>query len=255
MSALALAFRRLPIAHRALHDVADGRPENSRAAIRAAVAAGYGIEIDLQASRDGRAMVFHDYDLRRLTDESGPVAQRDAAELAGIALRGGDEGIPTLREVLALVAGRVPLLIEVKDQNGQMGPVDGRLERAAAADLAGYAGPVAVMSFNPHSVAQMARLAPDIPRGLVTCAYDETNWPLLRAETRARLRKIPDYDDVGAAFISHQHDDLRAARVADLRGRGAVVLCWTIRSEAAEQVARAQAHNITFEGYRPAIPA
>ena len=115
------AFLRLPIAHRALHDRAQGRPENSRAAIRAAIAAGYGIEIDLQASADGVAMVFHDDDLGRLTGATGPVRARTAAELGAIRLTDAEDGIPTLAEVLEIVAGRVPLLIEIKDQSGEMG--------------------------------------------------------------------------------------------------------------------------------------
>ena len=89
MTKLHADFRRIPLAHRALHDVGDGRPENSRAAIRAAMAAGYGIEIDLQLSRDGRAMVFHDYDLTRLTGVKGVIQQRDATDLSQIALLGG----------------------------------------------------------------------------------------------------------------------------------------------------------------------
>ena len=106
------AFLTVPLAHRALHDVTDGRPENSRAAIAAAIEGGYGIEIDLQLSADNRAMVFHDYALDRLTTQTGPVRQRDADNLAQVSLRGGDEAIPTLEEILALVDGRAPLLID-----------------------------------------------------------------------------------------------------------------------------------------------
>jgi glycerophosphoryl diester phosphodiesterase len=255
MSRLPDAFLKAPIAHRALHDMAAGRPENSPAAIEAACVAGYGIEIDLQLSSDGVAMVFHDYDLKRLTTESGPVRQRSAAELGQITLKGGTETIPTLAQVLAQVAGRVPLLIEIKDQDGAMGGSVGALEAATARTLEGYDGPVAVMSFNPHSMIAMAGLAPDIPRGLTTCDYTAEDWPLLPAGTRARLRDIPDYDPAKACFISHQASDLGAARVADLKARGAAILCWTIRSAAAEQEARRIAQNVTFEGYAAAIPA
>ncbi|MBE0455108.1 glycerophosphodiester phosphodiesterase family protein [Roseovarius autotrophicus] len=255
MSALPEAFLRLPIAHRALHDVTARRPENSRAAIRAAMAAGYGIEIDLQSSRDGRAMVFHDYDLGRLTSETGPVRQRDAAQLAQIPLKGGDEGIPDLSEVLALVAGRVPLLIELKDQHGRMGATDGALEAATAEALRGYAGPVALMSFNPEMVVAMADLAPERPRGIVTCAYTPEDWPLLREETRARLRDIPDYDRAGAAFVSHDVDDLDNPHLTRLRAKGAAILCWTVRSPEVEARARQVVDNITFEGYLAALPA
>jgi len=255
MTALPEAFLRVPLAHRALHDVSDGRPENSRAAVRAAIAQGYGIEIDLQGSRDGAAMVFHDHDLGRLTAETGPLRQRDAAQLARIPLAGGAEGIPELPGILALVAGRVPLLIELKDQHGRMGESDGALERATAAALAGYAGPLAVMSFNPHMMRAMAALAPEVPRGLVSCAFDAAGWPLLRAETRMRLREIPDYDAVGASFVSHDVRDLANARLPELRGKGAAILCWTVRTREAEAAARQVADTITFEGYLPDIPA
>ncbi|MDR5653041.1 glycerophosphodiester phosphodiesterase family protein [Ruixingdingia sedimenti] len=251
---LPAAFLRAPLAHRALHDRTARRPENSRAAVRAAVAAGYGIEIDVQLSADGRAMVFHDYALDRLTDRFGPVRQRRAAELGAIALRDGDEGIPTFREVLETVAGRVALLVEVKDQDGMLGPDVGPLEQAVADDLRGYAGLVAVMSFNPHSVAALARLAPAIPRGITTWGYPPDHAEGLPRATCDRLRAIPDYDRCGASFISHHWQDLGRPRVAELRAQGAAVLCWTIRAPAEEAAARRVAANITFEGYAPPIP-
>lgn len=243
------AFLQEPVAHRALHDRAARRPENSRAAIRAAIGAGYAMEIDLQLSSDGQAMVFHDYDLGRLTEATGAVRQRDGAALARIVLRDGDEGIPTLAEVLALVAGRAPLLIELKDQDGGMGPDVGALERAVAEALRDYRGDVAVMSFNPHSVAEMARLLPDCPRGLTTCAFEAKDWPTLNESTRARLRTIPDFGRTGACFISHDRCDLDNPAVAALKARGVPVLCWTVRSAEQEAEARAVADNITFEGY------
>ena len=254
MIQLAPSFLTHPMTHRALHDVKDGRPENSRAAINAAIAAGYGIEIDVQLSSDGAAMVFHDYDLKRLAKDSGPIQQRSATDLGRVILRGSDEGIPTLPEVLELVAGRVPLLIEVKDQDGIMGANVGRLEQAVARDIASYKGALAVMSFNPHSVQQMAIHAPNVARGIVTSAYAPDSWPLLPKGTRDRLRDIPDFDTVGACFISHEVEDLGAARVADLKTRGATILCWTVKSAAQEKEARKVAHNITFEQYLAKLP-
>ena len=253
--ALPPAFLKAPIAHRAYHDVAQGRPENSRAAIRAAIASGYGIEIDLQLSRDGVPMVFHDETLERLTPQDGWLCDLTAAELGRIPLTGGDEGIPTLAEILALVAGRAPLLIELKDQTLRMAETDGRLEAATAALLADYPGPVAVMSFNPHCIAHMARLAPALPRGLTTSAYDPEDWHPLPPETCDRLRAIPDYDRVEASFLSHEAHDLARPRVAELARGGAVILCWTIRSPQQEAEARRIARNITFEQYPAAIPA
>lgn len=253
-AALSAAFVATPLAHRAYHDLSRGRPENSRAAIRAAIAAGYGIEIDLQLSADREAMVFHDYDLSRLTGETGPVRARRAVELQAIALSGGDgETIPTLTEILGLVRGAVPLLIELKDQDGSMGADTGALEAATARALAAYDGPAAVMSFNPHSMAEMARLAPNVPRGLTTSDYAPADWPLSR-ETCDHLREIPDFDRTGASFISHQARDLARPRVQDLRDRGIPILCWTIRSPQEEAEARQFADNITFEGYPASLP-
>jgi glycerophosphoryl diester phosphodiesterase len=246
------SFYRIPLAHRALHDVKDGRPENSRAAIRAAIAAGYGIEIDVQLSADNAAMVFHDYALERLTGQTGKVRLRSAVELGAVPLLGADEGIPELAEVLDLVGGQVPLVIELKDQDGTMGTDIGALEKATAAAVQGYNGPLAVMSFNPNSVAKMAELLPEVPRGIVTSAYTYDDWPLPR-DTCDHLRGIPDYDRTGACFISHEVSDLSRPRVAEIKAQGAMICCWTVRTAMQEAEARKVAHNITFEGYRAVL--
>lgn len=131
-----------------------------------------------------------------------------------------------------------------------MGPAIGPLETATATALKGYGGPVALMSFNPHSVARMASLLPDVPRGITTSAYRSEDWPLPSA-TCDRLREIPDYEAVGACFVSHELDDLDRPRVSELKAAGADVLCWTVRSTEEETVARRVAQNITFEAYLP----
>ncbi|WP_179380870.1 glycerophosphodiester phosphodiesterase family protein [Jannaschia marina] len=247
--ALPPAFLKGHIAHRGLHG--PGVPENSLAAYAAAVEIGVGIELDIQPSADGAAMTFHDDVLDRLTGEAGPVAERDAKALAGIALTGGTGGIPRLGEALDLVAGRVPLLIEVKDQDGAMGPNVGPLEDAVIAALDGYAGDVAVMSFNPHSVACFRDRAPHLPRGLVTARFDAKHWPGLPEATRARLRGIPDFEPLGCSFISHQGNALDMARVLELKAAGAAILCWTIRTREQERIVRQIADAVTFESYLP----
>lgn len=251
---LPLSFLRSPIAHRALHDRARRRVENSASAIRAARAAGYGIEIDLQLSADGVAMVFHDEDLGRLTGEEGFLNARSAAELGRIKLTGSDDTIPTFAQVLSLIGGAVPLLVEIKDQSLTMTQTDGRLEQAAATALESYSGEVALMSFNPHSVAHMARFSPNRPRGLTTAAFD-TDWAPLSTATCDALREIPDYDRALCSFISHEARDLHRPRVAELKAQGAAILCWTIRSPEAEAEARKIAQNITFEDYAAPFPA
>ncbi len=246
---LPAAFLTRPIAHRGYHDRTGGRIENSVSAFAAAVASGYGIEIDLQLSRDGVAMVFHDDVLDRLTDQAGPVSARSAAELGAMRLTGGADTIPTLAQVLAVVGGRVPLLIEIKDQTLTMSPTNGQLEAATALDLTGYEAPVALMSFNPDCIAHMVRLAPHLPRGLTTDQFDPVDWAPLSEQTCDLLRGIPDFDATESSFISHGASDLGSARVAELKASGAAILCWTIRSREAEAAARKIAANVTFEGY------
>lgn len=244
-------FLKTPIAHRALHDLSRQRPENSLSAVQAAVEAGFGIEIDVQLTSDDRAVVFHDYDLSRMTEGRGNVRNRCADDLNTIPLLGGDgAGIPGLPDVLSTIDGRVALLIEIKDEDGALGPEVGALEAAVAAALDGYNGPVAVMSYNPHSMAAMQTLAPDVPRGLVTEAFQRVDWSL-PTDQLISLTNIVDYDRVGATFISQNKRDLHHPRVAELKSQGANILTWTIRSSQEEQKARQIAENITFEGYLP----
>lgn len=251
---LAAAFLTTPLAHRGYHDAALRRPENTLSAFGAAVAAGYGIELDVQLTADGEAVVFHDDTLVRMTGHPGTLIGHTAGELGRIRLNHSDDHIPSLAQTLALVAGRVPVLIEIKDRLDTMTATTGRLEAAVARAVASYQGPVAVMSFNPYCVAEMARVAPQIPRGLTTEDYDPVLCAPLAASTCDRLRAIPDYHASLSSFISHKASDLSRPRVAELKSQGAAILCWTIRSAAEEARARTIAQNITFERYPAAIP-
>lgn len=243
-------FLKRPIAHRGLHKLTKGVPENSRAAVRAAIEHGYGIEIDIQLTADDAAVVFHDEHLERLTEGVGRVRRRTRADLSTLRLRGGNETVPDLKEILAIVDGQTPLLIELKDQDGALGDDVGVLEAAVAQCLEGYGGAAAVMSFNPNSVSAMQTLAPDVPRGLVTDAFRPSDWDVPAERLRA-LAGIQDFDRVDASFISHNSLDLGSDVVTGLKARGVPVLCWTIRSPEEEAVARLIADNVTFEGYFP----
>lgn len=247
-------FLATPIAHRALHDAARGVPENSRAAVQRAVRAGYGIEIDVHLSADGHAVVFHDDTLDRLTNVTGPVGARTARELSDLTLNGSDERIPTLADILKLVDGAVPILIEIKDQSGAIGEGEDQLERAVARDLKDYKGPVAVMSFNPYVIAAMRTHAPGVSRGLVSSAFIPSQWPQISDEICTHMRSISDFGRVGARFISHDWTDLGSPRVAELKANGTPILTWTVTTAQIEAEARRVADNITFEGYLPAIP-
>lgn len=241
---LPAAFLARPIAHRGLHDAAAGVPENSLAALAAARARGFPMELDLQPSADGEAMVFHDDTLERLTAEAGPVAARPAAALSALRLLGTEARIPTLPEFLA-AAGGTPLLVELKTQ-GDPAP----LSRRAAALLAAHPGPVAVMSFDPMMIATFAAAAPGVPRGL-TAMRDWDDVPGLAPARRAALARLADFGALGCAFVSYRWSELPTPETAALRAAGVPVLCWTVRSPEAAAAVAPHADAITFEGFDP----
>jgi glycerophosphoryl diester phosphodiesterase len=160
-------------AHRGLHG--PDTPENSMAAFRGALDADVGIECDLRLSRDGFPMLFHDSSLKRLCRLDVQTESLHAATLMECTLGTSDECIPWLGDLLHLVAGRVPLLLELKTAAGQAPPPVNHLCRAVAASLARYRGPVGVMSFDPRVGQWFARNAPAFPRGLVLTGT-ERGW-------------------------------------------------------------------------------
>lgn len=213
-------------------------PENSLAAFRAAIAAGLGIECDIRKSSDGRAVVFHDADLERLTGRSGAMGARSVGELTAIGLAGSEESIPTLRDTLDLVAGQVPLLLEIKSDDHR--PVD-PLCRAVRRDLDGYAGPAGVMSFDPRVARWFAEREPDTPRGLVVT---EQNSRTLASALKRRLAVFSAKPD----FLALDVRDLpsRLARRQAARGRG--LFSWTVRSEAQLETALSSGAVPILEG-------
>lgn len=238
-----------PFAHRGLHS--PGVPENSLAAFRLAIESGYGIELDVQMSRDGQPMVFHDRTLDRMTGRPGQIGGLLASELSKATLLGTGERIPTLRETMDLVGDSVPLLVEIKTDSLD-GDFPAAAEAVASAAL-GHDGPVYVMSFNPRTAERASQASGDVVTGLVTCAYDPAEWPGVPEELLASLRDFGRHGDF-AQFISHDARDLGSGRVAAFAASGdRPVLCWTVRSEEEEALARHHAANITFEGYMPRL--
>ncbi|MEN3290111.1 MAG: hypothetical protein V7634_4411, partial [Bradyrhizobium sp.] len=134
-----------PVAHRGLHDAARGVIENMPAAARAAAAGNFAIECDIQLSADGEAMVHHDHELGRLSEGSGPLVGKTVAELKALKFKATSEQMMTLGDLCALVAGRVPLVIEVKSHFDG----DRQLVKRMAEVLSAYSGPVVGMSFDP----------------------------------------------------------------------------------------------------------
>jgi glycerophosphoryl diester phosphodiesterase len=216
-----------PFAHRGLHG--GGRVENSLAAFDAAIARGHGIELDVQQSRDGEAMVFHDATLDRLSGETGRVADRSAAELSRIGLSGAPETIPTLPVVLAHIGGRVPLLIEIKAPDRHVAGLCAAVARA----LDTYSGPVAVMSFNPEAASWFARARPGVIRGLVVSEEADSRAARLRKRVElagALFRARPQ-------FLAYDIASLPSPTARAARAAGLPLFTWTVRT--AEQRARA----------------
>ena len=241
-----------PIAHRGLHDRSAGVIENSADAARAAIDGGYAIECDVQDSADGEAFVFHDHDLERLTGRPGAFCAMPAAMLDTLSLRDAraNANIPRLADFLALVAGRVPLVIEVKSR------FDGNpaLTRRCLDILRDYAGPVCVKSFDPQVLAWLRRDAPQILRGIV--ADGAGNGPPDGAGAtpdacRARANLL-HFDETRPDFVSWKAADLPHAAPFLCRSlRAMPILTWTIRSPDQAAAVRAHADQIVFEGFTP----
>ncbi len=217
-------------AHRGLHGA--GVPENSPAAFAGAIARGMGIECDIRRSLDGQAMVFHDATLERVTGESGPVNQRSAEQLGQIVLAGGSDTIPTLRQVLDQIAGQVPVLIEIKSQQGSHGRVSA-LCLAVRRVLEGYQGLHAIMSFDPRIVRWFADHSPLTVRGLVVTEEDDKALPGMIRRRLSLWHARPE-------FLAYDIRDLPSRFAAAQRKRGLPVTTWTVKS--AEQRERASAH-------------
>ena len=242
-----------PFAHRGLHDCGGifgfDRTENSPSAFRSAIRAGYGIELDLQLSSDGVPVVFHDNSLQRLTKLDKKVSDLEIKFLKELRLP-NNESIPIFHEFLELVSGQVPVLVELKDQDGFLGSNIGRLEHAVAKALSKYYGPIAVMSYNPYSIKEFGLKLPSIPRGLVTEAFKTADWPKLSIETLMYLRTFNAVKEVQASFVSHKYSDLNINFIKKMPSH-VRVFSWTIHNKKAREVALKKSQNITFEGFFP----
>jgi glycerophosphoryl diester phosphodiesterase len=238
-----------PIAHRGLHNAAAGVIENTASAFNAAIAGGYGIETDLQISADGEAMVHHDDALGRLTEGSGRLADMQAAEIKAVRFKAGGDRILTLGELCELVAGRATLVIELKSRfDGDL-----RLVQRTADMLASYAGPAAVMSFDPGLVEALRRTAPGLPRGMVAERhYAHREWDRLPPPAKRRMAYFLHFNRTRPQFVAYGIKDLPA--VPPLIARwifGLPLLTWTVRNDDERSRAARWADQMIFEGIRP----
>lgn len=226
-----------PIAHRGFHDMNTTRWENTLAAFEAAAERGFAIECDVRLSADGVPVVFHDVSLDRLTGVDGMVWQRTAAELTSLQVGGTAERIPTLAQALEVIAGRVPVVIELKGIAGH----DSGLAEAVPACLSGYTGHAAVMSFDHWIIRELGRIAGEIPVGLTAEGRSA-------ADMEAHFSMLAN----GISFASYCVDDLPNPFVTFLRERLSIpVITWTVRNDEGVERTLRYADQMTFEGFEP----
>jgi glycerophosphoryl diester phosphodiesterase len=233
-----------PIAHRGLWSPG-GAPENSLSAFQAACAAGYSVELDVQLSADGEAMVFHDDKLARMTGAEGRLRDRSAAELAELRLAGTDERIPTLLETLATIGHRAMVHIELKTPYGEVGPLEQRVHEV----IADHNGPLCVIGFNPYSHAWFADRYPGVLRGLDSYSYAQA---ANMAETQRRSFAALEHVEIARPhFLALGLDMLPSPKAQALRDEGMPVVAWTVRERAQWDAVKDGCDNLIFEGFAP----
>ena len=240
-----------PIAHRGLHDTTTGLIENTAPAFEAGLARGFGVECDLQPAADGTPFVFHDETLDRLMDATGRIDARTPAEIAALRYRGSTERILSFAEFLERAAGRGPLLVEIKSE--WMPPR--REFLAKIAKLAkSYKGPLALMSFDPGVMAEMATLAPNVPRGIVSGVYAGPGWDVetLGAVRAERLTHLLESRAAAPSFYAYDVKALPTPVTRYVREvQGVALFTWTVRSAADRAAAKQWADAAIFEGDPP----
>ena len=232
-------------AHRGLHD--ESKAENSMSAFRAAKEHGYGIELDVRLSKDGELVVFHDDTLIRVTGNEGKVKDFTSEELAKMKLSGTDEGRPTFREVLELIDGSVPLLIELKELTSESGLAEKFVEV-----ISDYKGEYIVESFNPMTLRRLRRLRPDMLRGILSTTYtkeDKYKGKILYYLGEKLLLNF----FMRPNFISYIHTGYTTRNLGFIRRVfGTPLLTWTVKSQAEENAAYEHGFDtVIFEGYIP----
>lgn len=245
-------LRTIPIAHRGLHDAARGIPENSLPAFWSAARAGYPAELDVRLLADGEVVVFHDATLDRLTSARGAISACTSAQVRALSLLGLESGadpktddarIPLLRDVLDVVAGATPLLIEIKNEGAV-----GALEPAVAAVLDGYAGAFAVQSFHPGTVRWWRDHAPQTVRGMLSGDFRDEQ---VDEATRRSLQNLEFVPDCEPDFIGYDIRLMPFEPLARERAAGRPVVGWTAHSLDEARRAREFCDNVIFEGFDP----
>ena len=238
-----------PVAHRGLHDLARGIIENMPGAIRAAIDGNFNIEVDLQLTADGEAMVHHDDELGRLTEGSGALLGKTAAELKAVQFKDTPERMMSLGDLCALVAGRVPLVIEMKSHFDH----DRKLVARMVEVLTAYQGPAVGMSFDPDQVQALREMMPQLPRGIIAqSTYEAADWPEASPAQRRGMLHLRHAFRTQPHFVAYWIDELPAPAPWIARNVfGLPLLTWTVRSPEQRERAARHADQMIFEGFVP----
>ncbi len=237
-------YKKIKFAHRGLHN--GERAENSMSAFSAAAEAGFGIELDVRLSSDGVLVVFHDDTLTRVAKIDGRVDAFTAEALAKTSLSGTGEGIPRFSDVLAMVNGRVPLLIEIKEDAGKYAVSD-----AVAEIMRDYRGDYIIESFNPLSLRNIKKKLPGATRGFLSQRFLAD--PVYRKPLYFLLQCLMTNRLCSPAFIAYNHEHASAFALRLVRRLfGVTTYAWTVRSPKEEASAyRAGFDSVIFESYTP----
>ena len=238
-----------PLAHRGLHAEARGLVENCESSFEAAIAQGFSIECDIQLTADGQAVVFHDDEVDRVLDGNGKVKQFTARELKAMAYKLGKDRIQTLSEFVEQVAGRTTAVIEIKS----LWDDDFTLTDHALDVLAAYAGPFALMSFDPDLIARAAASVPDIVRGITADRVIDPYYNPLPVAKRLAMQSYSHLPETRPHFVSFDFTQLPFQPITEFREAGHPILSWTIHSDADASLARRWSDQITFENFIPEV--
>lgn len=242
-----------PIAHRGLHNRANGVIENTASAFEAAISGNFAIECDVQLTSDGVPVIFHDDDMERLLGKAGAVADATASDITALPLLGStaSDRPQRLAEFLAQIGGRTLLQIELKHQRDNTGTQ--LLARSVAEALKSYEGAVTIESFDPNLLTSIRQFGFAGPRGIITYDYaDASEDAQLSEGQRFTLRHLLHWHETQFDFISCAKDALELPAITFWRALGKPVTAWTIRSQAEVEAVRPLVDQIVFEGFDPA---
>ena len=236
-------IKETPIAHRGLHtkDI----PENSLSAFENALKNNYAIELDVQFTKDKEVVVFHDENLKRITNDTRNIEDVNYDELKNLRLGNTNEIIPTLEEVLELVDSKVAILIEIKDSKDYI-----ELSEKTYEILKGYEGNYAIQSFNPFILEWYKNNASEVVRGQLSGTFTEGSESLNSFEKFALKNMLLNFKSK-PNYIGYDLEGIPKSKLESLRKKGVPIIVWTVKNKEDMEKAYKYSDNITFENFLP----